>query len=385
MSRYHKYTEYKFISNQFNFFLSVLLHREHNLREKTEQTKVSKTKPTIPYKEKEDSQHHETNLNTIVQRALKKTIPLTKSKSTKNCNSTIGDGPNIKDEIHHCQRSKSRGYQNSHPHRHGKGDQLYESQVNARQISANEMEFSKLIANAEAFKRNSYSRRLHRSALALNKEENDLNKKMDSVGQHTPPPTIKSFLRDTKSEVIPLNKSIGGGVQSAAIKNRICYERQIEKLEEEVELYKKEVRNFCRETLKNSQQKQVQQRSNEEIRTAQSFGRKSTPKSRIATNSSPIKNIYLQLLAQGQRKDYNKSDLDLSVNSRSGNGSSYNSNTCSGRSKLLQTGHNNKNTNRHLSNQQLVHNQNLSHQYRTTMTLKPQSQQYCCQPLSKFI
>ncbi|KAI8127969.1 hypothetical protein FF38_04847 [Lucilia cuprina] len=382
--------------------LNLTKNREHNKslqnHDKCEQKKPTKIKQQPITSHLEDNMVHANgNLNNLINKALKKTTPIAKKKSTKSLNNNIGDSINNEPKYHirddrYLQRSKSHGHQQL-LHRQMVGDHLNEgessamqAEINVRRFSTNEVEFSK----TETLKKSSNTKRLHRSAIALNKPENE------QITQHTSPFTSKNIIRQTKSEVIPLNNTPSS--ESSNVEERICYERRLKKLEDEIERYKNEVKSFCRETFRNSQHKQQlqqpQKHSNEEKTNSKNYNFKSTPKKLTTTinssNNTPIKNIYFQLLSKGQHHDYHKSELDLSGNSGNGSSSSdhfrnsYNSNSCSGRSKTSTNVHYNKSSYvlQSQQQQQLQPDPQLSQHYVTTH--KHQSQ-HRCRPISKFV
>ncbi|XP_065364641.1 extracellular signal-regulated kinase 7 [Calliphora vicina] len=370
--------------------INTIKTREHkslqNMHEKSEQKKITKIKQHATNTLEDNLSQSNGNLNTLINRALKKTTPIAKKKSTKSINTNIGELTtndqryHIKDD-RYLQRSKSHGYhQQLHRQLLDNGVNTEVGELNVRRFSTNELDLSKQNVSTESLKRSNTSKRLHRSAVALNKSENDMNSKMEQITQHTPPPTLKNFIRQTKSEVIPLNNTASS--ESSKVQERICYERRLKKLEDKIERYKNEVKSFCRETFRNTQQN-----TNDEKTNCKNYNFRSTPKKLTTTTTSssntPIKNIYFQLLTKGQHHDYHKSDLDLSGNSGNGSSSdhfrnSYNSNSCSGRSKTSTNGH--YKTHSLQSHQQQQQDQ-LSQQYH--MTQKHQSQHRC--PISKFV
>lgn len=402
----------------------MIFRREHksqqNGHDKVEMKKVTKVKQNPPSQDERNNLKHKTksektdvdgqqqtnaNLTSIINRALKKTTPVTKRKPSKNTNNSakIAEANTTNDE-RYCsnsvkgerllQRSKSYLNHNSHHnynHNVNSGsDQLLHdhtnnesSDINVRRYSTNEMDFNRQYNMNEASKRiNTTSKRLHRSAMVLNKTENEMNEGNCVVGQqHTPPPTMKNFIRHTKSEVIPLTNTPSS--DTAKAQERFCYERRLKKLEEEIERYKNEVKSFCREKFKTTTQLQKPQQDEshqrEERIPTRSYNYKTTPKKLSSTASTPIKNIYFQLLTKGQHHDYHKSELDLSGNSGNGSSSdhfrnSFNSNSCSVRSKNSTKFQYDKIT----STQQLQQQQD-------NIMPKQQHAPYRCRPVSKFV
>lgn len=405
---------------------TTIKSREHKPPPSTHETADSKKQHKVKHQYMDDKNHLKdksktdkieietqqqisSSLNTIINRALKKTTafsnaPLVaKRKNRKTSKTSIGDvikteqnyiESNVKEE-RHLHRSKSHGH---HQHQQYKvADHLSESatqmcESNLRRNSINDG----IIGHTtdDHIKRLSNSQRLHRSAVALNKSENEINAKADQLC-YAPTSTIKNSVRHTKSEVIPLSNTPSN--DSSKAQDRICYERRLKKLEEEIERYKSEVKSFCRDTFKNStqhcrngmmseevQSNKVENNGNANAKCCNNI--KQTPK-KSTSSSTPIKNTYFQLLTKGQHHDHNKSDLDLSGNSGNGSSSdhfrnSYNSNSCSGRRKqsTKYQYHNNI-----LNPQQQYHlEQQLQDQpdYRVTQKNPPQHR---CRPISKFI
>lgn len=382
--------------------VSKIKYNSSNLDEKNNFKPKSKSeKPDI------DSQHQaNANLTNIINRALKKTTSSTKRIPSRNINNSAKniETATTNDEKYYSnpikgekllQRSKSYLNHNNHHnynHNSNSGDQLLHDQsnnaefndINVRRYSTNEMDINRQYNTKEASKRMSTtSKRLHRSAMVLNKTENEMNAgNAVGVSQHTPPPTIKTFIRHTKSEVMPLTNTPSS--DTAKAQERFCYERRLKKLEEEIERYKNEVKSFCREKFKNTTQLQKPQQEEkinhreERIIPTRSYNYKTTPKKLSSTASTPIKNIYFQLLTKGQHHDYHKSELDLSGNSGNGSSSdhfrnSFNSNSCSVRSKNSTKVQYEKIT----STQQLPQHQDNE--------MQKQHNPYRCRPISKFV
>lgn len=332
----------------------------------------------------EEPTNNSNNINNIINKALKKTTPITKKKSsTKIQNNIIGDSLNNEPtkyptrDDRYLQRSKSHSNHNYQQlHKPNVRDQEVSNnytndlmEINVRRYSTNEL-------NSESLKRNHNTKRLHRSAVALNKNEIDVPDKLEK----TPPTNVKNVLRHAKSEVIPLNNT--PSTDSSKLERRLCYDKRLKELEEEIERYKNEVKTFCRETFRNTQKQQYASSTEDKCKKNKNYNFKSTPKTssiaNINTNSTtPIKNIYFQLLTKGQHQDCHKSELDLSGNSANGSSSSeqfrnsYNSNSCSGRSKTAIY---------NITNSGLQ--QESTHQH---LTQKSQSQQRRCRPISKFV
>ncbi|XP_061400051.1 mitogen-activated protein kinase 15 [Musca vetustissima] len=156
---------------------------------------------------------------------------------------------------------------------------------------------------------NSY--KLYRSSTSLNKLENN-SKATEYKSYNTISTTASSpLLRQGRSEISNANKSPA----SEKSQERICYERRLQKLEDDIRRYKNEVKSFCRDTFNYPKQNQTNQKPTETLAKTPSMPPESEKDlrnnyknpTRKQTNyhsaNTPIKSTYFQLLTKGKHSN----------------------------------------------------------------------------------
>ncbi|KAI9590259.1 extracellular signal-regulated kinase 7 [Glossina fuscipes] len=345
------------------------LRHGHERLDTKKSTKVSKQSLTLeekyiikdkliikPEKHEFETQQSGGGLNNVINRALKKShvspSSIPKQKHSKTALKPIGlESSDIKHtdcnvEEKNCVRSKTHG------HRQLK---LSENNVarNTGDVKRHSVDATDVPKKAES------GRKLQRSSTTLHSRVErtmrvlnaDLMAKEDRPNRFIPLPGNSTSasksnaslgtvnVRSTKSEVMAAKNDI----EHAKQQERICYERRLKKLEEEIERYKKEVKSFCRDSFNHSNRKSHHRKTSQEFLLKQPLifeksVARATPKNSSGTTNLPIKTTYFQLLTKGNRNDDNKSDFDFSANSGTGSsndhfGRSQKARCCSGREK----------------------------------------------------
>ncbi|XP_058977664.1 mitogen-activated protein kinase 15 isoform X2 [Musca domestica] len=157
---------------------------------------------------------------------------------------------------------------------------------------------------------NNNSYKLYRSSSSLNKVES--NKSAEYKSYSTVSMTTSSpLLNEGRSETCNATKSPA----SAKTQERICYERRLQKLEDEIRRYKNEVKSFCRDTFNYSKQNRgpktsetqlipVKQEPEKDARNYHKHNQTRKPNSNLQSSANtPIKSTYFQLLTKGKHND----------------------------------------------------------------------------------
>ncbi|XP_073834174.1 extracellularly regulated kinase 7 [Musca autumnalis] len=222
------------------------------------------------------------------------------NKSTNNI-TTAADSDNVKPTLEERQRIKSQS-------------NLHRPSTNLDDNSRN------TISNAGGHTANlkvpSTTHKLYRSSTSLNKIENnkvtEYNKSYNTISVTASSP----LLHQGRSEMSNANKSPA----SEKSQERVCYERRLQKLEDEIRRYKNEVKSFCRDTFNYSKQNQGQKAN--EI-TGKQFSAHPEPEKELRNNykqltrkqsnfhsaNTPIKSTYFQLLTKGKHNDASSHEL----------------------------------------------------------------------------
>lgn len=299
------------------------------------------------------------NIN-VINRIQTKISPLSKRKQ----NSTSGDvkvaseGDSLKSNqiITLDDRQRQRGKSYGHQHHHAKDELDKRSLPNVKRHSiTNSDSINQTLSSSNKILTSSH--RLCRSSTTLNPLEIDVKSKPQQLHNKSPlecvaltAPILQTTqplpsLRPAKSEAHTTSNQFCSTEKTTHAKERICYEKRLKKLEEEIERYKNEVKTFCRETFIYSKQKNNFFTKKDVHTNKQTNHSNSNP----AGQSTPIKATCFQLLTKGNHHDVSKSDLDLPSGHNGGSDHFYHS--FSGRSKEA-----NKNVNNHTNLQRLQQN-----------------------------
>ncbi|XP_075154298.1 extracellularly regulated kinase 7 [Haematobia irritans] len=303
-----------------------------NTQEKSEGKKLAKVKHNSrkmeteeKYKlnDKETEKKDDSN-NNFSKKSLTKIVstpntPVVKRKQGKLGNNLVASSDDVGEkqtasnvlEDRLIQRTKAQGQQyhqskpsllnivNEFPAQHGKRHSLSNSNTIGHSLNSS---YKGLLTTN--------SHRLHRSSTALNKLDNEIsnNKTSDPTTSNTTS-SSSPILRQAKSLTYYSNKSPGSEKSTKPQDERFCYERRLKRLEDEIERYKNEVKNFCRDTFSHTKQMD-KTKANDEIFNNQhdremekQHNLKIMP-SKMKYPDTPIKNSYIQLLAKTKQSKH---------------------------------------------------------------------------------
>uniref|UniRef100_A0A1A9W790 Mitogen-activated protein kinase n=1 Tax=Glossina brevipalpis TaxID=37001 RepID=A0A1A9W790_9MUSC len=344
------------------------LRHGHERSDTKKSTKLSKQSLTLeekyiikdkliikPEKHEFETPQNSGGLNNIINRALKKSnvslSPIPKKKHSKTTLKPIGLESGDVKYMENSVEEKNIIRCKSHGHRPPKGSEntAARNTGDVKRHSVDAADIPKKPESGHKLQRSSTTlhSRVERTMRVLNTDlmarEDRPNRFIALPGNSTTASKSNASLstvnvRSTKSEVMAAKNDI----EHAKKQERICYERRLKKLEEEIDRYKKEVKSFCRDSFNFSNRKSHHRKTSQEFLLKQPLifeksAARAIPNNSFATTNLPIKTTYFHLLTKGNRNDDNKFDFDFSANSGTGSSSDhfgrYKPKCCSGREK----------------------------------------------------